>query len=177
MLRSIVVAMDANGLIGVGDDLPWRRAAREDLRRFRARTYGHPVILGRRTFESIGKPLDGRLNLVLTRSTARNFSAGVAVASLDEAFAAAAVETAECFILGGGSVYREALRRDCVDRIYLTVVGGLFEVADEATYFPRPWPSVPRGWRTLEEEHWNRRENDPYDLTFRTVERVKTVEE
>ena len=122
MIITIIAAMAENRVIGKEGGMPWHLP--DDLARFKAITMGHPVIMGRKTFASIGRPLPGRLNIVLTRR--EGFAPeGVAVArSLDEALALAGA-VGEVFICGGGEVYREAL--PLADRIHLTVVHRPFE--------------------------------------------------
>jgi dihydrofolate reductase len=134
MIVSLIAAMDQRGLIGNEAGLPWRLPG--DLRRFRAVTLGKPVIMGRTTYQRIGKPLPERSNIVLTQRSA--FSApGCQVArTLPEALALAQAclkssGKDEVMIIGGGKVYREALPR--WDRFYLTIVHGEF---DGTTYFP-----------------------------------------
>ena len=114
----LIAAVARNGVIGRDGQLPWHLPA--DLRHFRLRTTGRPIIMGRRTFESIGKPLPKRTNIVMTRSTA--FSPpGVHVAhDLDQAIELAAVaaghDGGEIFVVGGGEIYRIALpRADVLD--------------------------------------------------------------
>lgn len=102
----LVAAVAANGIIGAAGQLPWRLP--EDLQHFKHLTMGHPVIMGRRTWESIGRPLPGRENIVVTRS-AQLAAPGCRVAhSLDEALAAAGSADA-VFVIGGGDLYRAAL--------------------------------------------------------------------
>ena len=124
---SLSVAVAENGVIGLGDKLPWRIS--RDLRRFRKLTMGHPIIMGRKTFESIGKPLDGRDSIVVSRSNpslALNphlFSA----ASLEEALTTArrlakARGVKEAFVIGGAELFKAAL--PYANRIYLTRVHG-----------------------------------------------------
>ena len=117
MHRSLVVAMSRNGVIGRNNQLPWRLPA--DLAFFKRTTMGHPVIMGRRTYESIGKPLPGRLNIVVTHR--QDFDApGCTVAhSLDEAYRAAG-DAAEVSIIGGSAIFAEALAK--ADTVYLTEV-------------------------------------------------------
>lgn len=112
-----VVAIADNGVIGRDNDLPWRLP--DDLKRFKALTLGKPILMGRRTFESIGRPLPGRHNLVLTRD--RNWSApGVTVVhTLDEARAAAG-EASEIMLIGGAELYRQCWPE--VARVELTEV-------------------------------------------------------
>jgi len=125
---AIIVAVADNGVIGRDNDLPWR--LRDDLRRFKALTTGHTVIMGRRTYESIGRPLPDRRNIVLSRNA--DFApAGVEVfQDLDSALAAAASE-ARVFVLGGRGVFAEALPH--TDVLHLTRVHA--EV-DGDVYFP-----------------------------------------
>jgi dihydrofolate reductase len=124
---SIIVAADENGVIGLDNRLPWRLPA--DLRHFREITLGKPVLMGRKTFESIGKPLAGRHNIVLTRQDVRMEGCTV-VHSLDEAIDAAG-EAAELMIIGGAEIYRESL--GLVNRIYLTRV---HTAVEGDTWFP-----------------------------------------
>jgi dihydrofolate reductase len=139
----IIAAMAANRVIGRNNTLPWHLPA--DLKRFRALTLGHPVVMGRKTYESIGKPLPGRRNLVITRN--RDFSAPGCelVASLDAALAACR-GASEIFIIGGAELYRESLAR--AQRLELTEIHAAFE--GDATF-----PEFARAqWReTLRERH------------------------
>ena len=117
MIRSLVVAMARNRVIGRDNRLPWRLPA--DLAYFKQVTLGHPVVMGRRTYESIGKALPGRKNIVVSRN--RGFAAPgcTVVGSLDEAWKAAG-DAAEGSIIGGTSLFAEAL--PIADRIHLTEV-------------------------------------------------------
>lgn len=117
MTVSLVVAWAENGVIGKDNQLPWRLPA--DLRHFQQLTTGHTIVMGRKTFESIGKPLPNRRSIVITRR--QDFHAeGVDVTqSLDEALALARGEN-EVFIVGGAEVYRAAL--PLTDRMYVTIV-------------------------------------------------------
>lgn len=126
---SIIVAADENGVIGRDNRLPWRLPA--DLRHFRELTLGKPVLMGRRTYESIGKPLAGRHNIVLTRQAEVAIDGCTVVHSLDEAVDAAG-DARELMIIGGAEIYRESL--GLVNRIYLTRVHTVVEAGD--TWFP-----------------------------------------
>lgn len=117
MRRSLVVAMSQNRVIGRDNRLPWRLPA--DLAFFKRVTMGHPVIMGRRTYESIGKPLPGRLNIVVSRQAGFEAPGCVVAGSLEDAYRAAG-DAGEVSIIGGSSVFEEALPR--VDTIYLTEV-------------------------------------------------------
>ncbi len=137
----IIAAVARNGVIGSGGDLPWRIP--EDLARFKRLTMGNALIMGRVTFESIGRPLPGRTNIVLTRSQGWAH-AGVAVAgSFDEALESIAGTSKDAFIAGGGEVYRAAL--GIADRLELTEVDA---APDGDTWFPEVdwsvWEEVSR---------------------------------
>lgn len=128
MFLSIIVAMSKNRVIGNKGKIPWYLP--EDLKRFKQITMGHPIIMGRKTFESIGKPLAGRNNIVITRK--RNFSAEgiVTVGSLEEALKKAG-EANEAFVIGGAQIYRLAL--PLADKIYLTLID---QDLEGDTFFP-----------------------------------------
>ena len=117
MIVSLIVAMDDQGVIGQGCKLPWRLP--DDLRRFKSLTLGKPVIMGRKTHESIGKPLPGRENIVISRDPDYRSPGCRVTDSLDSALAACA-DAGEVMIAGGAEVYRASL--PLADRIYLTEV-------------------------------------------------------
>lgn len=118
--RTFVVAIGANSVIGLDGDMPWPRTG--DQVQFKQLTMGHPMIMGRTTYESIGRPLPGRTSIVLTRDPSWTAD-GVEVAnSLDQALARAAELSDEVFIIGGAQVYAEALRAGAVDRMVVTHV-------------------------------------------------------
>ena len=152
MKLSIIVAVAENGVIGRDDHLPWRISG--DLKRFKALTLGHHLLMGRKTFESIGRALPGRTTIVLSRGTPE-LPPGVAhAASLDRAIdlARAAGET-EAFVAGGASVYAEAL--PSADSLYLTRVA--IEVAGD-TYFP-DWDRD--AWQLVSVESCPRENGEP----------------
>jgi len=116
---ALIAAVARNGVIGRGGDLPWRIPA--DLQFFKTTTMGKPMIMGRRTFESIGKALPGRTNIVITRSVGFTADDVEVAADLDQALAIAAGQGAdEVMVIGGGEIYAAALPR--ADRLYLTEV-------------------------------------------------------
>ena len=117
MIRSLVVAMSRNRVIGRDNRLPWRLP--EDLAYFKRVTLGHPIIMGRRTWESIGRPLPGRLNIVVSRNPVYQAAGATLVGSLEAAWKAAA-GAAEAHVIGGTSLFAEALPQ--ADRIHLTEV-------------------------------------------------------
>jgi dihydrofolate reductase len=119
MIVSLIAALASNGTIGRAGNLPWRLPA--DLARFRRLTWGHPLIMGRITYESIGRPLPGRTTIVISRQTDYPLAGSILVQSLDAALAAAAATGSdEVFICGGGQLYRDLLPR--ANRLYLTIV-------------------------------------------------------
>ncbi len=117
MTLSIIVAMTDERVIGRDNALPWRLP--EDLKRFKAITMGHPIIMGRKTFESIGRPLPGRRNIVVTSQPEPREGLQMA-GSLGEALGLCPPEEGECFVIGGARLFAEAL--PIVDKIYLTLV-------------------------------------------------------
>ena len=153
--------MAENGVIGRDNRLPWRLAG--DLRRFKAITLGKPVLMGRRTFESLGKPLPGRTNLVLTRDTGWSAPGATVVPSLAAALAAAG-EAAELMVIGGAAVY--ALCWPRLTRIELTRV----HAHPEGDTFLNgvSWS----GWRVVAEERHAADERNECDYSFLTLERA-----
>ena len=138
---SLIAALDRNRGIGHDNQLPWHLP--DDLKHFKALTLGKPVLMGRKTAESLGRALPGRTNLVLTRSGQVPFAGMRAVASLDEARAIVAAEGAdELCVIGGGEVYRLLL--DQATDLYLTWVDT--EVAAD-THFPQVDPAL---WQELD---------------------------
>ena len=164
-LVSVIVAMAQNGVIGRDNALPWRLP--EDLRRFRAFTLGKPILMGRKTFESIGSPLPGRVNLVLTRDRAWYAHGVIVVHSVDEALTQAEA-SAELVAIGGAEIYRLVL--PFARRIYLTHVHA--DVPGDI-YFPdfdsTQWADVECSMHPADDEH-------AYPLTFVTLERRTSPE-
>ncbi len=163
MKTALIVAVAANGAIGNEGDLPWRLPA--DLRHFKRLTMGHHLIIGRRTWESIGVVLPGRTMVVVTRDQDyRSGVEGVFVAhSLKEALRLAEGDD-EVFVAGGATLYREAF--DIVDRMYVTRIDAEFE-AD--TFFPDLDEDQ---WVVIAEEHHEPDEKNLCPYTFLTMERA-----
>jgi dihydrofolate reductase len=164
---ALVVAIAENGAIGRGADLPWR--LRSDMRYFRKITMGKPVIMGRRTFKSLPRVLDGRLNIVLTRD--RGFVAPdtVMAYSLEEGLAAARASAErtgadEIMVIGGEDVFREVLPQ--ARRIYLTEV---LASPDADTWFP---DFDKRGWREVFRERHEAGPRDDHAFSFVVLERT-----
>ena len=160
----IIAAIADNGVIGRGGDLPWRLP--EDLKHFKALTRGHAVVMGRRTYESIGRPLPERRNHVLTRNASWSAAGVTRVASLDDAIAIArdAGEQA-LFVIGGQAVYRDALDR--ADRLELTRVHAAME---GDAHFP---PFDEHAWRLVDEQHHPADDRHAYAITFQRYERAR----
>jgi len=164
-LVSLIVAMAQNGVIGRGNSLPWRLP--QDLKRFRAYTLGKPVLMGRKTYESIGSPLQGRDNLVLTRHRGWCAQGVIAVHSLEEALVRAG-RAEELVAIGGAEVYRLVL--PVARRIYLTHVHA--DVPGD-TFFP---DFDPTQWADVEYTSHPADEQHAYPVTFMTLERRNAPE-
>jgi dihydrofolate reductase len=158
---ALVVALADNGVIGRGGTLPWHLP--DDLKHFKSVTLGKPLLMGRRTFESIGKPLPGRRNLVLSRGTPALPEGVEAVANIDVALALAS-GAAELCVIGGAAVFAALL--PVAARIYLTRVHG--EVTGDV-YFP-PWDAA--GWRETERSEHPADARHAYAMSFVTLERA-----
>ncbi|MET3134215.1 dihydrofolate reductase [Oxalobacteraceae bacterium GrIS 1.11] len=130
---TIIVATDPRGGIGINNSMPWRLP--EDMAHFKSLTSGHPVIMGRKTFDSIGKPLPNRRNIVITGNPDWHHEGAEAVASLDAAVALAG--TAPAFIIGGSQIYAQAMA--IADQLIITEIAR--DYACDA-FFPRPDPQV-----------------------------------
>ena len=152
---TLIVALDARRGIGVNNTLPWRLP--EDLAHFKRITSGHPIIMGRKTFDSIGRPLPNRRNIVVTRNAAWRHDGVDAVASLADAVALAGA--GDAFIIGGSQVYAESM--DIADRVIVTEIDHTF---DCDTFFP---PLAPGAWRETAREPHHSAANG-FDFSFVT---------
>ncbi|WP_320150609.1 type 3 dihydrofolate reductase [uncultured Tolumonas sp.] len=161
MLISLIVAMAENRVIGRGNQMPWHLPA--DLRHFKSVTLGKPVIMGRKTFESIGRPLPGRRNVVISRSADWQAEGVESVNSLHAALALVQGAT-EVMIIGGGQLYSEAL--PLAQRLYLTHIE--LPVADADTWFP---DYSQYQWQQRAEELHDPDEKNPYHYRFETLDR------
>ena len=160
MIVSIIVAIAQNNGIGKDNQLLWRLPA--DLKHFKDITTGHPVIMGRKTFESVGRPLPNRRNIVITRNTALEIPGAEVVNDLEQAIALCA-ENDEVFIVGGAEIYKMAM--GLTDKIYLTVVKGTF---DADTFFPVIDAAT---WKETEVVNHEADEKNPFGYTFSTLVR------
>lgn len=165
MQISLIVAMDENRVIGKNNQIPWHLPA--DLKRFRKLTMNKHVIMGRKTFESIGKPLQGRYMIIMTRD--KDYSApGCEIArSVEEALEIAPQDTQELMIAGGVEIYKQFFDR--ADRVYLTRIHEEFE---GDTYFPE---LKFKDWNMCSIENFFPDEKNPYSYTFYTFERKDKI--
>ena len=151
---SIIVACDKNRAIGKDGDLPWRQSS--DLKRFKQRTLGRPIVMGRKTWESLPGALPGRRNIVISRSSRDD----VEVFSVEEVME---LEEQEVCIIGGGEIY--ALFLPHVSIIELTIIDTEVEGAD--TWFPQT-----EGFELTKEDHLKAGDKDDHNMTFQTWQRI-----
>jgi dihydrofolate reductase len=160
MIVSIIVAVGENNAIGKNNQLLWYMPA--DLKYFKNKTSGHTIIMGRKTFDSVGKPLPHRRNIVVTRQDIKIEGCEV-VKSIDDAIALCKGED-EVFIGGGAEIYRQAM--DKTDRIYLTIIHKMF---DADTFFPEIDFTK---WVETEHEDHQADEKNKLPYSFITLERA-----
>ncbi|MFV0478694.1 MAG: dihydrofolate reductase [Parahaliea sp.] len=164
---SIIVAAARNGVIGRDNALPWHLP--EDLCYFKRVTMGKPVVMGRKTYESIGRPLPGRRNIVISRNPVFAAPGVEVVASLTAAVAllsSVLAEEDEVMVIGGAQIYAEAL--PLVDRLYLTRVEA--EVAGDTCLPSLDWEC----WHVVSQKTYNACKHNPYDYSFIVYERIKS---
>ena len=165
MRVSIIVAVAENGVIGRDGELPWHLSA--DLQRFKRITMGHTIVMGRRTWESIDRPLPGRKSIVVSRQTdyETGFENVTRAGSLYDALQlAAASGDEEAFIIGGAELYREALRR--ADLLHVTRVRA--NVEGDTSFPTVDWDQ----WQFVQGEEHTADDNNDYDYAFETYERT-----
>jgi dihydrofolate reductase len=156
---NIIVATSKNRVIGNNNSLIWKLPA--DLKRFKQITTGSTVVMGRKTYESIGKPLPNRRNIIITRDTNYLVDNCEVVNSLEEALMLC---NNECFIIGGGEIYKQSI--DIADKIYLTLVQEDFE---GDTYFPE----IGKEWTKVFREDYEGDEKNEHKYSFIDYERYK----
>ena len=165
MRVSIIVAMDEKRGIGKNNEVPFKIS--EDLKRLRAITTGHPLVMGRKTFESLGRLLPNRSHIVITRDPKKieqlPYQPNAVATSIEDGIEAGKKSPGgdEVFVFGGGEVFKEALEKGLVDRLYLTLVDGDY---DADTFFPE----YPKFTKVIEEID---READGYKYKFLTLEK------
>ncbi len=163
MKLSIIVAIGENNEIGQNNALLWNMP--EDMKYFREITRGHTVIMGRKTFESIGRPLPNRRNIIITRDKSFQ-SEGIEIThSLEEAIEKVKDEIEqEVFIIGGAEIYKQGI--DKANKLYITEIKATFKDAD--TFFPTIDKNI---WVEIKRENHTKDESNPYDYTFVVYER------
>ncbi|MEX0934408.1 MAG: dihydrofolate reductase [Candidatus Saccharimonadales bacterium] len=160
--RNIIVAYDKNRVIGHEGDMPWRGNLPADLRRFKELTTGHTVIMGRTTYDSIGRPLPNRHNIVISRQTNLEIPGCDVVNSLEEAYGLGA-EDDELFIIGGAKIYHLAM--PTANRLLVTEIDEAFE---GDTFFPE----IPQEWHEVgRSSRYSIDENNKFCYTFIEYER------
>lgn len=164
MIISIIAAMAKNGLIGNGNALPWHLPA--DMAHFKELTVSKPVLMGENTYLSIGKPLEDRINIVLSNNPAFIADGCLVARSIDEAISLAEKSGAgELMVIGGASVYRQFL--PIADRIYLTVIDGDFK---GNVFFPE---YDKNNWQEILRQEHRPDDNNPYSYAFITLKKIK----
>ena len=158
---SIIVAASENGVIGNRGELPWRLSS--DLQHFKAVTMGKPIVMGRKTWESIGRPLPGRQNIVITRQAGFKAEGCDVVESVDAAIAVSG-DAEEIMVIGGSEIY--ALFLSCADRMYLTRVHADI---DGDAFFP---DDDDHTWALVDYEQHAADDKNEFDYSFQVYERA-----
>ncbi len=164
MIISLVVAAANNNAIGKNNQLLWRLP--NDMKYFKNVTWGMPVLMGRKTFESLGKALVGRKNIVLTKQSGWKAEGVVPVKNLDDAlFLVREMDVKEVMVIGGGEIYRSVFEK--ADRIHMTRVDAEFDEAD--TFFPA---IDPKTWQLVNQKNYEADEKHIYGYSFQVWERI-----
>jgi len=164
MILSFIAAIDENNAIGKGNQLPWHLP--EDLKFFKRTTLGKPVLMGRKSYESLGKPLPGRLNIVISKQDLQLPEGVLLYNDLQTAIERLQQEpTDEGFIIGGGQIFTQAM--GLADKMYLTRVHTVIEGAD--AFFPEIDHTH---WKMIHEQAHRADEKHKYDFTFQQYERI-----
>jgi dihydrofolate reductase len=155
----IIVAMSENRVIGNNNELIWKLSS--DLKRFKDLTTGHPIVMGRKTYESIGKPLPNRRNIIITRNSEYEVEGCETVSSLEEALL---LTNSDCFIIGGGEIYKQSL--EIADKIYLTLVHKDLE-GDTS------FPELDETWVSIDNKYFESDEKNEHNYSFIEYERYE----
>lgn len=155
----IIVAMSKNRVIGNNNELIWKLSS--DLKRFKDITAGHPIVMGRKTYESIGRPLPNRRNIIITRNLEYQVDGCEVVSSLEEALL---LTNNDCFIIGGGEIYNQSI--ELADRIYLTLVHKNLE--GDTTF-----PELGKEWAIIERKDFEADEHNEYNYSFIDYDRYE----
>lgn len=160
---TIIAAIAQNNALGKDNDLLWHLPA--DLKRFKQTTSGFPIIMGRKTYESIGKPLPNRTNIIVTRNTDYFIDGCLIATNLQDALQLVN-DVEQVFIIGGAQIYKQALEQDLVDFLDVTLVHQNFE-AD--VYFPEIDTNK---WKLISKEDFPKDEKNPFDYSFLKYQKV-----
>jgi dihydrofolate reductase len=163
MSLSIIAAMTDDGVIGRDNKLPWHLS--DDLKRFKEITMGHPIIMGRKTFDSLKNPLPGRHNIIVSRNPTRRYLGATVVGSLEEALDHFGAVDEELFVIGGAQIFELALPD--VDTLYLTIIHHKIE---GDTYFPKF--DLENNFRIVEKTDHQSATGDKLRYTFLKAERI-----
>lgn len=160
---SLIAAIGKNNELGKNNTLVWSMPT--DLKYFREKTSGHPVIMGRKTFESIGRPMPNRRNIIITRDLDYKKDGIEVVHSLNEALSLLPKKNEEIFIIGGEEIFKQSM--SLADRLYITHIEA--EDKDADTFFPEIIPVV---WNEVSHEEHQKDEKNPFDYTFSVYEKI-----
>ena len=160
---TVIAAIATNNALGKDNDLIWYLPA--DLKRFKKVTTGHYIIMGRNTFESIGKPLPNRTTIIITRNKNYSKEGCLTAASIEEAIELAK-EEAQLFIIGGAQIYKEIMAKDLADQLDITLVHSEF---DADVYFPEIDAKV---WKEAVREDFKADEKNDYDYSFISYQKI-----
>ncbi len=155
----IIVAISKNRVIGDSNKLIWHLPS--DLKRFKEITTGHPIVMGRKTYQSIGRPLPNRRNIIVTRDEEFEVEGCEVVNSIEEALL---LTNSDCFIIGGGEIYKQSL--NLAEQIYMTQIDEEFE--GDTTF-----PELDRSWYVSKKEDFLSDEKNPYNYSFTFYERFE----
>ncbi|AUC83878.1 diacylglycerol kinase [Polaribacter sp. ALD11] len=160
---TVIAAIANNNALGKDNDLIWHLPA--DLKRFKKVTTGHYILMGRNTFESIGKPLPNRTTIIITRNK-NYFKDGCLIANSLEAAIELAKEEKQLFIIGGAQIYKETIAKNLADQLDITVVHNEF---DADVYFPEIDVKI---WKEVSREDFKADEKNKYDYSFISYQKV-----
>ncbi len=155
----VIVAISKNRVIGDSNKLIWHLPA--DLKRFKEVTTGHPIVMGRKTYQSIGRPLPNRRNIIITRDEEFEVEGCEVVNSIEEALL---LTNSDCFIIGGGEIYKQSLH--LAEQVYMTIIDENFE---GDTHFPE----LDRSWYVSKKEEFSSDEKNHYNYSFIFYERFE----
>ncbi len=155
----LIVAISKNRIIGDSNKLIWHLPA--DLKRFKEVTTGHPIVMGRKTFQSIGRPLPNRRNIIISRDNTFEVEGCEVVNSIEEALL---LTNNDCFIIGGGEIYKQTL--PIAEQIYMTVI-------EEEFQGDTKFPELNRSWYISKKEDFSKEDKNPYNYSFIFYERFE----